>query len=228
MKDSINHKSNKALNKSEGPKINFNRAKLGECLRESINEKPLNNTGKHFISKDEDFEIITPKLIKNKEYLNELKEHELDLDKCLIISNKVAFSNYIIKLKTILDQIIYDIDPKEAIKKGRRQGNKLGFISNLGEINKEDFLNSTPPFSQEKGMIHFGNKNIELVLSMMIGIRNSINSIGESPTPYPVEPMDQAFRDFNIFNFVQKKFDNHIVINFPMNLEYLMILFYYS
>lgn len=178
---------------------------------DSINKNSLLNTGKYFVTKDEDFEVFSPKIIKNKEYLNELKENGLNLDKCIIISNKTSFLNYLIKLKTTLEQIIYDIDPKEAIKKKRRRGNQLSLAADIGEIKKEDFLNSTPPFSQEKGMIHFGNKNIELVLSMMIGIRNSINSIGESPTPYPLEHRDQAFRDFNVFHFVQKKFDNHVV-----------------
>lgn len=211
--DLINYKNTKVLHKSlDAGKIGFDRIESGKNFAESISKNSLYNTGKYFISKDEDFEIFTPKHIKNQEFINELKDNGLELDKCLIITNKSAFLNYIIKLKTTLDQIIYDIDPKEAIKKRRRRGNQLNLDAGLGEIKKEDFLNSTPPFVQEKGMIHFGNKNIELVLSMMIGIRNSINSIGESPTPYPLEPKDQAFRDFNVFHFVQKKFENHVVI----------------
>jgi len=171
----------------------------------------LNNTSKFFITNDEEFEIITPKLIKNKEYLNELKDNGIDLDKCLIIKNKNAFMNYIIKLKETLDKIIYDIDPKEANKKKKRRANQLGIMIGMREFKKEDFLNSTPPLMQERGMIHFGNKNIELVLSMMIGIRNSINSIGENPSLYPFAKKDEAFKDFNVFNFLQTNFEKEIV-----------------
>jgi len=81
----------------------------------------------------------------------------------------------------------------------------------MREFKKEDFLNSTPPLMQERGMIHFGNKNIELVLSMMIGIRNSINSIGENPSLYPFAKKDEAFKDFNVFNFLQTNFEKEIV-----------------
>jgi len=212
LNDSVNCKNNKNLHKSSDTgRIGFHGTGTGKNFAESLNRNTLYNTRKFFILKDEDFEIYTPKIIKNKEYLNELKENGLDLDKCLIISNKTSFLNYIIKLKTTLDQIIFDIDPKEANKKRRRRGNQLNLGADLGEIKKEDFLNSTPPFVQEKGMIHFGNKNIELVLCMMIGIRNSINSISESPTPYPLEQMDQSFKDFNVFHFVQKKFENNVV-----------------
>lgn len=172
----------------------------------------LNNSSKYFITNDEDFEIITPKLIKNKEYLNELKENGIELEKCLIVKNKYAFLNYIIKLKETLDNIIYDIDPKEANKKKKRRANQLGIMIGMREFKKEDFLNSTPPLIQEKGMIHFGNKNIELVLSMMIGIRNSINSIGENPSLYPFSKKDEAFRDFNVFNFLQTNFEKEMVV----------------
>ena len=62
-------------------------------------------------------------------------------------------------------------------------------------------------------MIHFGNQNIELVLTMMIGIRNSIYSIGENPNLYPLNRNDDSFKDFNCFNFKQANFDSEYVNN---------------
>lgn len=170
---------------------------------------------------DEEFEIYHSKVIKDKEYINELREYGIDLTNCLIITNKNAFLNYLMKIKETLELIIYDIDPKEAKKKKRRQGYSLGLFRGFENIRKEDFLNSTPPLAQQKGMIHFGNKNIELVLSMMIGIRNSVNSIGENPNLYPFIRRDEAFRDFNVFHFKQTNFEKEIV-----NIKQNIFLFY--
>lgn len=73
-------------------------------------------------------------------------------------------------------------------------------------------------------MIHFGNKNIELVLTMMIGIRNSINSIGENPNMYDLKKKDDAFKDFNCFNFIQANFDSEYVRKFHNFFYFLFLL----
>ncbi len=210
---------NRKLNKK--PTFDLNLIKKNKNSEYHHNSN--NNTKKYFIQNDKNFEIFSPKIIKNKEYIKELKENGLDIEECIIIKNKNAFLNYLIKLKSTLDNIIYDIDPKEKNKnRRRREGYQIGLSEDMPELKKEDFLNSTPPLIQEKGMIHFGNKNIELVLSMMIGIRNSINSIGENQSFYPFSKRDEAFRDFNVFNFVQTNYEKEMVNYKKQFYKYLM------
>ena len=46
---------------------------------------------------------------------------------------------------------------------------------------------------------------------MMIGIRNSVNSLGESETLYNFDKDDDAFKDVNLFDFKQKSFEKDVV-----------------
>jgi len=43
-----------------------------------------------------------------------------------------------------------------------------------------------------------------MVLSMMIGIRNSVNKLGEHENLYDIDKDDDAFKDVNLFDFKQK------------------------
>ena len=61
------------------------------------------------------------------------------------------------------------------------------------------------------GLIHFGNRNVEMVLTMMIGIRNAVSSLGESETLYNFDKDDDAFKDVNLFDFKQKSFEKDVV-----------------
>ena len=181
-----------------------------------LENKNHNDENKFIVPQEEEFEFILPKILKNKEYLNELEANGIDLEKCLIITNKDGFMNHLKNIKITLDKILFDIEPLESKKKRKRKGYDMGNFKGM-ELKKDDFLNSTTSLSQEQGMIHFGNKNVELVLSMMIGIRNSINSVGENNNLYQFQSKDQAFKDFNIFNFKQNNFEKEIVKNIIIN-----------
>jgi len=50
-----------------------------------------------------------------------------------------------------------------------------------------------------------------MVLSMMIGIRNSVTSLGENEKLYDFETDDDAFKDINLFDFKQKSFEKEVV-----------------
>jgi hypothetical protein len=177
-------------------------------------KKSLKKPNEYIIEINEDFEIYAAKKIKNKEFIDELLDNGIEIDKCLIISNKDSFLNYLNKLKSTLREIILKIVPSEAKKMEKRKNLNINIHSNEGrEINKEDYFNGTPSLAPEKGMIHFGNKNIELVLTTMIGIRNSINSIGENNEIYNISNNKDAFKDLNCFNFVQNNFESEYVIN---------------
>ena len=52
-------------------------------------------------------------------------------------------------------------------------------------------------------MIHFGNQNVELVISMMLGIRNAVNSLGSTDKLFSLVNNDDAFNDYNLFNYTQ-------------------------
>lgn len=79
------------------------------------------------------------------------------------------------------------------------------------QIDKDAFLNSPYPIGDDKGMIHFGNRNVELVISMMLGIRNAVNSIGNSEKLFNFVRNDDAFNDFNLFNYTQNTTDRENV-----------------
>lgn len=193
---------NQKLINTQAREINKNMSKISPS--KILLSKPSLDIG-------EEFEIYSPKLVNDKEYNDFLKDFGVDLNKCLIITDKNAFLKYLTSLKETLDLIIFDMDPKEARRKKRRKGYSFGLVKDLENLKKEDFLNSTPSLALQKGMIHFGNKNIELVLSMMIGIRNSVNSVGENPKLYPLFRRDDSFKDFNIFHFKQSTFEKEIV-----------------
>jgi hypothetical protein len=201
---------------NDNEKDNINKSKIRKSLK-----KP----NKYILDFKEDFEIYTPKKIKNKEFSDELLENGIEIEKCLIISNKDAFKKYINKLKSTLHEIILMILPSEAKKLEKRQNMVINDFTEKEnrEINVEDYFNGTPSLAEEKGMIHFGNKNLELVLTMMIGIRNSINSIGDNNEMFNLgknkenKENKDAFKDFNCFNFVQNNFECEYVINKSIN-----------
>ncbi len=60
-------------------------------------------------------------------------------------------------------------------------------------------------------MIHFGNKSVEMVLTMMIGIRNSVTSLGENEKLYNFDEDDDAFKDVNLFEYTQKSYEKDVV-----------------
>jgi len=76
------------------------------------------------------------------------------------------------------------------------------------------FLNTQNVGEPEKGLIHFGNKNVEMVLSMMIGIRNAVTSLGESEKLYNFDQDDDAFMDVNLFDYTQKSYDKEVKCEF--------------
>ena len=46
---------------------------------------------------------------------------------------------------------------------------------------------------------------------MMLGIRNAVNSIGNSDKLYSFVNNDDAFKDFNLFNYTQNSTDRENV-----------------
>jgi len=50
-----------------------------------------------------------------------------------------------------------------------------------------------------------------MVLSMMIGIRNSVLSLGENDKLYDFDRDDDAFNAVNLFEFKQKSFEKDVV-----------------
>lgn len=205
-----NDNKNNSEKKSTRKGSDDNFSKKSDIKSQKSLKKTISKNNKYVIEIFDDFEIYSAKVIKNKEFADELMESGIDAEKCLIISNREGFLGYFNKLKIALHDIIVDIDPVEAKKWKKRKGYNLGFNENK-DIKKEDFFNSTPNLNQEKGMIHFGNKNIELVLTMMMGIRKSINSLGENPNLYKFKEKDEAFKDFNCFNFIQANFESEYV-----------------
>ena len=87
----------------------------------SVKEKILHKHSKYIIEIDEGFEIYSPKIINNKQFKEEMQENGIDLEKCIIISNKNAFFVYLNKLRNTLYDIIFEIDPSECKKWRKRR-----------------------------------------------------------------------------------------------------------
>ena len=94
----------------------------------------------------------------------------------------------------------------------RRQAFSINLDENSrNQIDKDYFLNSPYSISDSKGMIHFGNQSVELVINMMFGIRNSVNCIGNTNKLFTFIRKDDSFKEFNLFNFTHNTFDKEIV-----------------
>ena len=67
----------------------------------------------------------------------------------------------------------------------------------------------------EKGMIHFGNPNLELVINLMMGIKHSVSKIGASKSSilYPIDN-DEIYGEINRFKYEQNNFDKVIECKF--------------
>ena len=98
-----------------------------------------------------------------------------------------------------LRNVLNEVDPNKLFKRRRVAISKK--LESQSTFKKEDYLN--PSFSNfdEEGLIHFGNPNLELVLYMMIGIRNSVNSMGEPRKLFNISEKDEAFKELNSFSF---------------------------
>jgi Ca2+-binding EF-hand superfamily protein len=150
----------------------------------------------------DDFEFFQPSDlndIKDKDLLDQIMLHGIEINNCLIISNKTSFIKTLNKLKDALRDIVEEIDPSKKVVK-RRQAFSLD-MAKASPMEKEDFLNMPFHAQEEKGLIHFGNENVELVLNMMIGIRNSVNLIGGNRSLFPLETNDDAFKEINTFKY---------------------------
>ena len=117
-------------------------------------------------------------------------------------------------LTEIIKESIYfyfRVDPNKQ-KITRRQGMAI-HNEDTNAYDKESFLNIPFNSVDSKGLIHFGNSNVELVLNMMIGIRSSINSNGECEKLYDLSKNDDAFKEYNLYNYSQNIFENETVNN---------------
>lgn len=103
------------------------------------------------------------------------------------------------------------VDPQKQ-KINRRQGMAVQPNNNV-EVDKEFFLNIPCNNVDSKGLIHFGNNNVELVLNMMIGIKSSINSNGDTQKLYDLSKNDDAFNEYNLYNYSQNIFEKETVSN---------------
>lgn len=167
-----------------------------DCNVPDFNLKRLNTVN------PDDFEFLQPcdvNDIKDKDLLDQIMLHGIEINNCLIISNKKSFIKTLNKLKEALREIVEEIDPSKKVVK-RRQAFSLD-MANASPIEKEDFLNTPFLSKEEKGLIHFGNENVELVLNMMIGIRNSVNLIGGNRSMFPLETNDDSFKEINTFKY---------------------------
>lgn len=181
--------------------------------------KPRSNTFN--ISADNDFKIMAPAPIIDPSVTEQLKSAGVELENCLIIKNKDSFINYFSQLAQSVQEIINEynhpkirIDPKKRNSKVKRRQAFSVAPDNEKTLTKDDYLNSPFLHKQEKGLIHFGNENVELVLNMMIGIRTAVNSIGDCRKAFNLIRNDDAFKEYNLFNFTQNSFDREIVSKF--------------
>lgn len=196
-----------------------------------IDEAKLTKDIKNQFREEDSFDFIQPADISHlKDIHSNLLDNDIDINDCLIISNKRAFTKYIADMKDNLKRIQEEIDPSLKITK-RRQGISLN-ISNTSPIDKDDFLNAPFHHIEEKGLIHFGNENVEMVLNMMIGIRNSVNSVGlvgnincninsknnnsmsSNSNLFPLQTHDDAYKEVNRFKYCHKSFDKEIHCRF--------------
>jgi hypothetical protein len=205
--DKLNH--SKGYNKNEKENGMLGSEKFTEYYRDK---------NFSFMKKDEffgqslEFDFLTPAPVLHKELSNSFKEYDLDPENCLIITNKKNFTKWISDINEALKNVLNEIDP--AKKNIKRRAGISKKISTTNSFEKNDYLNLPFLNLEEEGLIHFGNPNVELILNMMIGIRNSVNSIGESRRLFNLKENDEAFKELNRFKFSQNNFEKEISCTF--------------
>lgn len=165
-----------------------------------------------FFGQSLEFDFLTPAPILHSELSNAFKDYELDPQNCLIINNKKNFIKLISDINDALKNVLNDIDPSKKNKKRRAAISRNVTLTNTFE--KDDYLNPSFLKAEDEGLIHFGNPNVELVLNMMIGIRNSINSIGETKRLFHIAEKDEAFKELNRFKFSQNTYEKEFTCTF--------------
>ena len=124
------------------------------------------------------FKIIKPFTdIKDTTIISHLKQNGFNLDQCLIITNKDNFLTFFTSLHRKLSSLFKDLLPNRKHHFKR----KHILIPQTKDTIKFDFCDIiNKPFKKEKysekGMIHFGNPNLDLIINLMIGIKHSITT----------------------------------------------------
>ncbi len=165
-----------------------------------------------FFGQSLEFDFLTPAPILHPELSNAFKDYKLDPQNCLIINNKKNFIKWISDINDALKNVLNEIDPTKKNKKRRPAISRN--ITSTNTFEKDDYLNPSFLKSEDEGLIHFGNPNVELVLNMMIGIRNSINSIGETKRLFNIAEKDEAFKELNRFKFSQNTYEKELTCTF--------------
>ena len=161
------------------------------------------------------FKIIKPFTdIKDQTVITKLKENGFNINNCLIITNKDKFLSYIINLHQSFSMLFKDLIPNKI--KSKRTSIRIQQTKDQS-FNFGQFVNM--PFKKEKesekGMIHFGNPNLELVINLMMGIKHSVSKIGASKSSilYPIDN-DEIYGEINRFKYEQNNFDKVIECKF--------------
>lgn len=192
---------------------NLNTKESSQKTLENIKPKKLEIT---------DFDIIAPSVDNIDEpQLNLLKNLGLNPDDIFIINNKNKFIDLIESLHNEIRSINLGITNNKKQNK-RRKGISIN-IKNDAKLDKEDFFNTYKGCcKKDKGLIHLGSNNIDLVLSMMIGLKCSINSLNEFKNNYNLFKLStlKAFEDvcefrysLNTGNFINSFNTNNFNVN---------------
>ena len=185
-------------------------------------EEPLKNNKNNFQENGKldstdrvNFKIIKPFTdIKDTILSSKLKSDGIDINNCLIITNKDKFLSYIDNLHQEFSNLFRELIPSKIKSKRTsiRINRKRDQSFNFGKI-----LNT--PFKKEKevekGIIHFGNPNLELVVNLMMGIKHSVSRVGTAGTNifYPIEN-EEIYGEVNRFKYEQNNFDKVIECKF--------------
>lgn len=131
-----------------------------------------------------------------------LKKVGLEPNSILIIKNKNEFLEKIESIHMTLRKLTQELKNNKKHNK-RRQGFSLN-IESKTNLNNEDFFNSySGDTSDDRGLVHLGSPNIDLVLNMMLGIKSSINSEANSKSNimYNFSLID-AFNEVSKFTYI--------------------------
>ena len=153
------------------------------------------------------FKIIKPFTdIKDPTIISHLKHNGFNLDQCLIITNKENFLTFFTSLHRKLSSLFKDLLPNRKHHFKR----KHILIPQTKDNIKFDFCDIiNKPFKKEKysekGMIHFGNPNLDLIINLMIGIKHSIIT-NKTYTLYSIGNNDKIYNE--ITRFTSTSFTN--------------------
>lgn len=126
-----------------------------------------------------DFQFISLKKIKVlNELQNQLEKYGLDYNNMLIINNIKSFEEFLNEILNSIKVVTNELKQYKLGKK-RRQGISIN-LQTESDLNYDDFFNYySGANSDEKGLIHLGSDNIDMVLNMMVGIKSSIKTVNE-------------------------------------------------